>query len=199
MIRAVRLDHHFAMPFPASRAPRRLSQQLECSFTRTVIICIERHIRGKNSHKSNIWEIMPFYDHLRPHQYIRFLVCKCGEYLFMRILFPCGVHIHPQYPGSRKRCLHDVLDLLGACPEFTDMRRTTFRTLSCPWRGVAAVMASHPSVPVDRQGDITVGTLDHMSALPAGNKSRITSPVQKQHDLFFLVQPVPHQPRQFPA
>ena len=46
-------------------------------------------------------------------------------------------------------------------------------------------MAPHLPVSVDGEGDIAVWAFDHMPALPAGNKSRITSPVQEEHDLFF--------------
>ena len=117
----------------------------------------------------------------------------------MGILFLRCVHIHTKYSCLWESCLHHILDLLGSCAEFSDITGTAFRTLRHLWLLIATVVADHFSTFVYRQGHITVWTLHYMTTFSAGNKPRISSAIQKQHDLLLRIQSVFDQFLQFLA
>ena len=117
----------------------------------------------------------------------------------MGVLLPGRVHIHPQHPRLRKCLVHQFLDLLGAGAEFPDIPGSAFRAGRHFRLFISAVMAAHRPVPVNGKRHIAVRAFYHMAALPAGNEPRIAAAVQKQHGLFALCEPLPHQFRQLSA
>ncbi len=84
-----------------------------------------------------------------------------------------------------KRASHHILDLLRSGSKFSDKTGPALRALRNLRLLISTVMADHFSTFVYGQGYITVWTLDHMSTLPAGNNTRISTPIQKQYDLLF--------------
>ena len=111
----------------------------------------------------------------------------------MGILFLRRIHIHAEYSCLWESCLHHVLDLLGSCAEFSDITGTAFRTLRHLRLFITTVMADHFSTFVYRQGYITVRAFHYMATFSAGNKTRISSAIQKQHNLLFCIQSVFNQ------
>jgi len=187
MFRTVCLDHSLSFFLTAPGSSDRLRQQLERPLSRPVIIAVKRHIRRQHSDQRHIREIVSFYDHLGSHQHIRLFVGECGEDLLMSVFFPGRIHIHAEHSRLGKAPLHDVLDLLGPRLKFSDMSGTAFRADIRLCLLMSAVMADHFPAPVKRKRHVAVRTFYNIAALPTGNKSRIPSPVQKQHDLFMLV------------
>ena len=108
----------------------------------------------------------------------------------MGILFLRRIHIHAEYSCLWESCLHHVLDLLGSCAEFSDITGTAFWTLRHLRLFITTVMADHFSTFVYRQGYITVRAFHYMATFSAGNKTRISPAIQKQHDLLFCIQSV---------
>ena len=105
----------------------------------------------------------------------------------MSVFFPGRIHIHAEHSRLGKTPLHDVLDLLSPRLKFADMSGAAFRTDIRLRLLMSAVMTYHFPAPMKRKRHVAVRAFHNIAALPAGDESRISSPVQKQHDLFVSV------------
>ena len=142
---------------------------------------------------------MPLYDHLGSHKNIGLFIGKCRQNLFMPVLLPRSIHIHPQHSRLRKLGFHQLLDLLCPCPEFPDMAGAAFRADRRFAFLVPTIVANQLPVAVGRKRHIAVRAFDYMSAFPARDKSCISPAVQKQHDLLSLLQAIRDHILQFSA
>ena len=114
-------------------------------------------------------------------------------FLFRRI------HIHPQDFCLWETSSHHLLDLLRSGLKFSDKTGPALRADPNLRLLISTVMADHFPSFMNGKGYIAVWTLDHMSTFPAGHKSRISTPVQKQYDLLSPLQPLFHQTLQLSA
>ena len=190
VLRLVGLDHDRTRHFPAPGASGRLCQQLEGPFCCPVVARIEREVRQEDPDQRHAREIMSLDDHLRSDQDVRLPVGKRGQDLVVTALLRGRVRVQAQHPRAGIPDLQVLLDLLGARPHRGDVRRSALRALLHIGHLEAAVMAHELPVPVQGEGYLAVGTLDHGSAGPAGDKSRHAAPVQEQDRLLALGQPV---------
>ena len=60
-------------------------------------------------------------DHLGTNQNISLFISESLQDLFMAILGLCGIHVHPEDPGTWKLPLHQFFNLLGAGLEAPDI------------------------------------------------------------------------------
>ena len=179
MLRTVSLYHYFPGTSSPSCTPCRLCQKLKRTFSRTVIIRIQRHICCQDSDQSHIRKIMPFYDHLCSNHNVCLFICKLRQNLLMSAFVLCGIHIHPKNPCLRKLALHYLFNLLCSCPETTDIRRTARWTILNCLCLITTVMTDHLTTSVYRQRHITVRTFYYISTGSARNKACVSSPVQE--------------------
>ena len=112
VIRRISLNQNFAGLIASSCPSCCLREQLEGSLSAPVIAGIQRHIRQQHADQSHSREIMPFDDHLRPDQDLRFPVRKCRQHRTVSLFASCCVCIHAENSGIRKKCLKLIFDLL---------------------------------------------------------------------------------------
>ena len=75
-----------------------LEQKIALTICATPIIGeMQAHIRIQNSHERNGRKIVTFGNHLRTHEYIRFLLGKCFQNFVMPLFTARGIVIHSQY------------------------------------------------------------------------------------------------------
>ena len=151
MIRTVSLYYYLPRTSASSRTARRLCQELECTFSGTVIIRIQRHICRQNTDQRHIWKIMSFYDHLCPDHDICFFVCEFRQDFLMSAFVLRGIHVHPKNPCLWEFPLHQIFNLLCSRPETSDIRRPAHRTILNSLCLIPTVMTDHFSAPVYRQ------------------------------------------------
>ncbi len=102
-----------------------------------------------------------------------------------------GIHIHAQNARLREERLQFFLDFLGSRSVITEIVALAFRTGVGDCFFMAAVMAFHRfAVHMQSQTDVTVRALKDETAIPAHDERGITSFVQHQHNLLFLMQPI---------
>ena len=131
---------------------------------------------------------MSLYNHLRTDQNIGLMPSECPQNLRMSILPFCRIRIHPQDPCLRKCFFYNFLYLLCTRPKASDKRGAAFRAGPHSQCLIATIMADQPAAPMQRKRHITVRAAHYLAARPAGYKSGIPAPVQKQHRLPVLLQ-----------
>ena len=144
MFRLIRLDHRMSRPVTSAGTSHCLGQKLKGSLSTMIIIHIQGKICRNHADQSYIRKIMSLDNHLGSHQNICLMPCKRCQNFFIAVLGPCGIKIHPKYPGFRKFFFQNSLNLLGSCLKSSNMRRTTGRTdfrLRC---FITTVMADQP-------------------------------------------------------
>src|SRR5699024_35910 len=100
-----------------------------------------------------------------------------------------SIHIHTQNSSLWQELLQFIVGLLRTRPIITN------RTTLTVWTGLrntllkTTVVAIHRfCVHVERQGNITVGTLVNTPTITTHDKRRITTPIQHKDDLFLTSQ-----------
>ena len=193
MLRTIGLNHDLSRPLSPSRPARRLGQKLKGPLRTAVVAVIQGQVSRQDSHQRHSRKIMSLHNHLGSHQNIRILFGKLCQDFFIAVLFPCGVRIHPEHPGTGKPPVELLLDLLGSRLKAQNIGRRAGGTLSRLLRLIAAVMTHHFSPRMLGQGHVAVRTFHHAAAAAAGDKARIAPAVEKEYDLLPSLQALIHQ------
>ncbi len=129
-------------------------------------------------------------DHLGSQKDIRLLGREGREDFFIASLAPGRIRVHAQDPGLRKGLPEKFFYLFCSGPHGDHVARAALGTGPEGRSLIAAVVADQPPVAVQREGDVAVGAFCHKAAAPAGDKTRKSAAVDKEHALLALAQAV---------
>ena len=190
VVRLIGLDHNISGLSPPPRSSGRRGQKLESAFRSPVIIPVEGQVRHKDSYQSHSGKIMSLDDHLGPQQDIRLLGGKGRQNSLITAFFSRCIRVHAENSGLGESLPEIAFDLFRSRPHGRDIPGAAFRTGTegCPL--ISAVMTDKPSVSVKGQRDIAVRAFCHKTAASARDKTREPAPVDEEHALLALSQPV---------
>ena len=109
----------------------------------------------------------------------------------MTSFFSGGVDIHTQNFSFGKNLLQLIICFLCACPIITNGTALAIGAVPRNCLAIATIMAVHGlGIHVKGQRNITIGTSIHCPTLATHDKARITTTVQHQDHLLFLLQTI---------
>ena len=152
-----------------------------------------------NSHKSHIWKVEPFGNHLRPDEDMRLAAPKFFQSDIVTAPLLHRVTVHPQDSMLREFGNNFLLQPLRPRTKIPDARHATLRAdlrrrLLC----AAGVTQDDVAVAMKRQRDVAVRTLDAATATAAPDGRRIPAQVEKQDHLPAVVECRLHRRPQSP-
>src|SRR5699024_11758647 len=146
MVRSICLYDHFSIKLMPSCPAAHLRNELECFFRGTEIRKMKHRVCSQYADQGDVFKIEPFCNHLRPEQYIGFMVGEFLKQSFMRSFSPRRIHVHPNDASFRNELCQCFLHPLGACSAESAQFARAACALDRHRRCIRAMMAVQPIV-----------------------------------------------------